>query len=56
MARKEGSLVPKTKDNLQVLDGLKQKADELRAEEATVIAKIRAGFVERAIVFMDVVR
>jgi class 3 adenylate cyclase len=47
--------VPKETDQLKLLDGLKQRAEELRAEEETVVAKIRGGFVERAIVFMDVV-
>jgi class 3 adenylate cyclase len=41
--------------DLQWLEKLKLKANEIHAEQESVISKIRGGFVDRAIVFMDVV-
>ena len=37
------------------LEGLKKKAKEIHSEEAVVVKNIREGFVDRAIVFIDVV-
>lgn len=47
--------MPKKNEELLWLEKLQQKAKELHAEEAAAIAAIRAGFVDRAVVFMDVV-
>lgn len=45
----------KEMEPLSWLESVKVRAKELRAEEADVKEQIRNGFVERAIVFMDVV-
>ena len=43
------------KEPLKWLESVKHRAEELRAEEEQVKQQIRAGFVDRAIIFMDVV-
>lgn len=47
--------MPKDNADLKWLEGLREQAKALKAEEAAATQKIRDGFVDRAIVFMDVV-
>jgi class 3 adenylate cyclase len=47
--------MPKPNKDLEWLQQLKIKAEKLHGQEAAVTKQIREGFVERAIVFMDVV-
>lgn len=42
-------------DALAWLESLKRRAEELHAEESTIIQRIREGFVDRSIVFIDIV-
>jgi len=47
--------MPGPTDPLKWLENLKIRAEQLHREEAAAIAKIRSSFVERAVVFLDVV-
>lgn len=47
--------MPRKKDDLQLYEKLKAKAKDLQAEKETTIDRIRRGFADRVIVFMDVV-